>query len=420
MASQVNSRIDQLSSALAARTAEVDAWIAKTIPGLPIPFYASADLRDSGHKLCCVDLNVFPAGFNNLCETFLARSVDIMRRFIAARFGEAPHERVLVVPEAHTRNPFYATHLHGLGTLLRNAGLSVWIAAMEGEDGDTPAALTTHDGTPVPLTPVRRDGARIAGVNGEQFDWILLNNDLSAGALEWLEGILQPIHPPMCLGWHRRRKSEFFDNYNQTVDEFASAFSFDPWLLRTFTDVVTGVDFLKQDGIERVAAGVAGMLGAIQRKYDEYGIADAPQVFVKNNAGTYGIGIMVVQSPDDILNMNRRTKNKMSMGKGHTPIREVLLQEAVPTRVQMSGVVMEPVVYTIGTEVIGSFLRANPERGAVDNLNAKGMTFYRYCTIDPPATPEECICTHDGMTLYQLVSRLSVIAAAREAIKTCA
>ena len=411
--------IDLLCTMFTERAPEILQWMEGAAQGLPLPFYTSADLRDSGVKAACVDLNMFPAGFNNLCETFTARSVHRVGEWLEQRFDGAPHQRVLIVPEAHTRNLFYNSNVKALCELLTNAGLQATVAALAVEGEPLHSALTTFDGQTVPVLPVRRAGARIVGANGEMFDWILLNNDLATGAIEWLRCLDQPVIPPMCLGWHRRRKSVFFECYGAVVEEFAKAFSLDPWLLSTCNDVVTGVDFSAQEGLERVAISVTALLERIQRKYDEYKVKRAPQVFVKNNAGTYGMGIMVVKSVEDVLTMNRRAKNKMATGKGGVPIHEVLLQEAIPTRTRRKDVVTEPVVYMIGTNVIGMFLRANPERGDVDNLNAKGMTFYRYCSLQPGRVPEECVCTSASQALYNVLSQLAVIAAARESVITC-
>ena len=38
-----------------------DAWIAARLSGFVAPFYSSADIRDSGVKAACVDMNLFPA-----------------------------------------------------------------------------------------------------------------------------------------------------------------------------------------------------------------------------------------------------------------------------------------------------------------------------------------------------------------------
>jgi glutamate--cysteine ligase len=203
------------------------------------------------------------------------------------------------------------------------------------------------------------------------------------------------------------------------VGELAADYQFDPWLLSPETDLVANVTFETDKGRGRVAAVVKTMLDGIARKYAEYGIPGPPHVFIKNDAGTYGMGIMVVSTPDEIIGMNRKERNKMAVGKGRAPVRAVVVQEAVPTRTTTADAVAEPVIYLFGTDVIGAFLRANAERGAVDNLNAKGMTFYRYCDLHPARRPTECVCTDTRQAFYQVIAKLAAVAAAREHAAVC-
>ncbi len=411
--------IDTLGATFARDAAGFDAWIAARLDGLVAPFYSSADIRDSGAKAACVDMNLFPAGFNNICESFAARAIAPIRNALLRCFDGRPYQRVLIVPEAHSRNPYYNSHLSSLRALLRNAGLDVAIAAMPDDDGRVPAELVTFDEQRIEVVPVRREDARIVDAQGAVFDWILLNNDLSSGPIPWLEGLEQQVLPPPCLGWHKRSKHQFFMFYNAVVQELAADYQFDPWLLSPATDKVANVTFETDEGRGRVAAAVKTMLDAIGRKYAEHGIADQPHVFVKNDAGTYGMGIMVVSSPDEVVGMNRKERNKMAVGKGRAPVRAVVVQEAVPTRTITADSVAEPVVYLFGAEVIGAFLRANAERGAVDNLNAKGMTFYRYCDLHPARRPAECVCTDTRQAFYHVIAKVAVVAAAREHAVVC-
>src|SRR5690606_17681828 len=116
--------------------------------------------------------------------------------------------------------------------------------------------------------------------------------------------------------------------------------------------------------------------------YDARRIRQSPHVFVKSNVGTYGMGITVAHSVDDIRTMNRRVKNKMSVGKNRLPITSVVVQEGVPTATLDDRLAADPVIYLVGSELIGGFLRTNPERGVEDNLNARGMVFRKLCMSD--------------------------------------
>ncbi len=405
--------IDSLNKIFASKEETVNKWLENKAAGLKIPFYSSADIRDSGYKAACIDLNLFPAGFNNLCERFSDEAIDSIKKVIQLKFNGKPHKNVLIVPEAHSRNKFYNAHLLSLSGILEKVGLSVTIAAMDPENKNH--LLETFDGNFLKTVPFIRKNNLLVDQNDNPFDWILLNNDLSDGEINQLDGLNQPVLPPICFGWHKRRKSYFFKSYNDLINELADEFEFDSWLLSAITDLETDVDFNTESGREKVASAVDQVLQSVKKKYDEYGIKDSPGVFIKNDSGTYGMGIMVVKSPDEILNMNRKARNKMAVGKGKQPINNVIVQEAVPTRNITDDFVTEPVVYLIGTQIIGTFLRANSERGASDNLNARGMSFYRYCTLHPVDFPSECVCNSDSQIIYRMLGKISAIAAAKEA-----
>jgi glutamate--cysteine ligase len=399
--------------------AHAQEWLSARAHGMLLPFYSSADIRDAGYKATCVDLNLFPAGFNNLCERNADEAARIVAAFVKGYFRDWPCQRVLIVPEAHSRNPFYNSHLESLRALLVAAGLTPAIAAMTPPQGVTPQELVTHDNVVIPLVPVRRAGDVLVDERDVPYDWILLNNDLSSGEIAWLDGLRQAILPPTCLGWHKRSKTRFFACYHALAAELAAEIGIDPWLLSTETAVVRDCTFATDAGRARVAAVVADVLQRIQAHYAQWGLNDTPRVFIKNDTGTYGMGIMTAESPEDILTMNRASRNKMAMGKGHTPIKAVLVQEAVPTRAVTNSFVAEPVIYLIGDSVVGSFMRAHEDRGVLDNLNAKGMTFFRYCELHPPQCPEECICSDTHHRVYRLLGRLGALAAAYERADTC-
>ena len=84
---------------------------------------------------------------------------------------------------------------------------------------------------------------------------------------------------------------------------------------------------------------------------------------MKADAGTYGMGIMTVRDPKDLADLNRRSRNKMSVIKDGQEVTEVILQEGVPTYERVNDAVAEPVVYMIDRYVVGGFYRVNPERG---------------------------------------------------------
>ena len=95
------------------------------------------------------------------------------------------------------------------------------------------------------------------------------------------------------------------------------------------------------------------MLDIVKEKYKEYGISETPYVVVKADAGTYGMGVMTVRDADEVIALNRKQRNKMSVGKEGLEVSEVLIQEGVHTFETLNDAVAEPVIYMIDRYVVG-------------------------------------------------------------------
>jgi glutamate--cysteine ligase len=54
-----------LEKQMLANQSKIEGWLEKQWQLTPAPVYGSVDLRNSGFKLAPVDMNLFPAGFNN-------------------------------------------------------------------------------------------------------------------------------------------------------------------------------------------------------------------------------------------------------------------------------------------------------------------------------------------------------------------
>lgn len=365
---------------------EINAWFASYAAQYSPPFYCSVDLRDSGYKIVPVDSNLFPAGFNNICPQDIRTSPAILKAqidSILSTLGRPHQNKILIIPESHTQNAFYIENLYYLKQITENAGFSVQIGWC-GELADSSAQtvpLTSVTGKNLTAYPIQiKNGSLCSG----DFvpDLILLNNDFSGGYPAILDAVTQPIVPSHTLGWHSRKKSDHFKYYNQLAGEFAALVGIDPWSIQIDTDEVEPVNFNENVGIEEVALKVDQALERIGKSYQAHQIQRKPFVFIKNNAGTYGMGIMVAYSGDEVRQMNRRTKNKMSVGKNRRPIQSVAIQEGVPTTTLVDRLIAEPVIYLIGSELIGGFLRTHSEKGDEENLNAPGMVFRKLCMSD--------------------------------------
>ena len=386
------------------------------------PFYASVDLRNSGFKLAPVDTNLFPGGFNNLNPEFLSLSVQAAMVAVEKICPEA--HRLLIIPENHTRNTYYLRNVVELVNIMKAAGLDVRVGSVSPEVTE-PTILEAHDGQKLLLEPVVREKNRIKLKNKALGDFdscaILLNNDLSGGVPDILQNLEQDLIPPLHAGWHVRRKSQHFAAYNHVVDDFSQLLTIDPWLLNPYFETCGEIDFHARTGEECLALKVEQLLAKIKTKYAEYNITQEPFVIVKADAGTYGMGIMTVKSPDDVRDLNRKARNKMSVIKEGQQVSEVIIQEGVYTFESINDAVAEPVVYMMDHFVIGGFYRVHTERGADENLNAPGSHFVPLA-FEKPCTLPDCADAPDTLPnrfyAYGVVARLALLAAAIELQET--
>jgi glutamate--cysteine ligase len=381
------------------------------------PFYASVDLRNSGFKLAPVDTNLFPGGFNNLNPAFLPLGVQAAMAAIEKICPEA--RRLLIIPENHTRNTYYLRNVVALANILRHAGLEVRIGSLSPEIVE-PTSLETHDGHSILLEPVKRVGNRLVL---DDFDScaVLLNNDLSAGVPDILQNLEQWVIPPLHAGWATRRKSNHFSAYNRVAKDFVALLNIDEWLINPYFDTCGEIDFHSRVGQDCMAIKVEELLAKIRAKYKEYNVQQEPFVIVKANAGTYGMGIMTVKSPDDVRELNRKQRNKMAVVKEGLQVTEVIIQEGVYTFENINDAVAEPVIYMIDRYVVGGFYRIHTGRAIDENLNAPGMQFVPLA-FEAPCSLPDCTGAPDSIPnrfyAYGVVARLALLAAAIELQET--
>ena len=382
------------------------------------PFYASVDLRNSGFKLAPVDTNLFPGGFNNLNPDFLSLSVQAAMVAIEKVCPEA--HRLLIIPENHTRNIYYLKNLFELQNILKKSGLDVRIGSLD-ETISEPISIPVESNKSLLIEPLKRIKNRLVLENKVlgNFDTcaILLNNDLSAGIPDILKNLEQNLIPPLHAGWATRRKSQHFKAYDEVVKLFAEFIKVDPWLINPYFDHANHIDFHERQGEDELAEKVDRILNKIQLKYKEYDIKHEPFVIVKADAGTYGMGIMTVKHGDELRNLNRKSRNKMSVVKEGLEVSEVIIQEGVYSEECINEAVAEPVIYMVDHFVIGGFYRVHTTRGKDENLNAPGMLFVPLAFETSCSTPEideSPLSTPNRFYAYGVIARLALLAASIE------
>ena len=396
-----------------AATPKIEHWFRVQWQEHEAPFYTSVDLRNSGFKLAPVDTNLYPGGFNNLNADFIPLAVQAAMSAVEKICPDA--QRLLLIPENHTRNVFYLQNVAQLASILRQTGLEVRIGSLIA-DLTEPMRLDLGQGETLTLEPIVRRGNRI-GLADYDPCAVLLNNDLSAGVPEILRDIEQSLLPPLHAGWHVRRKSQHFSAYNQVAKEFADLIGIDQWLINPYFATCGKIDFHARQGEECLEKHVTDMLEKIRAKYVEYKIDAQPFVIIKADAGTYGMGIMTVKDPSEVRDLNRKQRNKMAVGKEGLQISEVIIQEGVYTFESINDAVAEPVVYMIDHFVVGGFYRVHTGRGVDENLNAAGMHFVPLAFETPCCTPNHA-ANPDAMPnrfyTYGVVARLAMLAASIE------
>ncbi len=384
---------------LDAQKDEVESWLAAEFAKREPPFYCSVDVRVSEHKIAPIDTNLFPGGFNNLGEKAREQAGAAARAVVQRQWPEA--KRALVIAERHTRNPYYAEHLTTLRAILEAAGLEVRLALAAGE----PATLRGHR-EEFELAPVARSGDRLTAADGFEPDLVILNHDQSGGTPAILEDVAQPVLPPPRAGWAHRRKSAHFFQYERVAARFARAFGFDPWLITSYFNVCHRVDISRNIGLGCLEQVIDDTLGDIAAKYRELGTDSKPFAVLKADAGTYGMGVVMVDEAEQVRRLNRRQRSNLSSAKDGVAINDILVQEGVPTADRIEGLVAEPVCYMIGAEVVGGFWRLNQSKGPRENLNSRGMLFWSM----PQQSPSYRRTAH----AIDVVARLALLATTRE------
>ena len=156
----------------------------------------------------------------------------------------------------------------------------------------------------------------------------------------------------------------------------------DPFSLNVKTEFFENFDLSVDSSRLQLAEQVDHMIGGLKDEYKKRGITQEPFLFVKNNSGTYGLAVIRVGSGAEIKDWNYKSRKKMKAAKGGRDVEQVIIQEGIPSRVQAEGASAEPVIYMIGCELAGGFLRTHSEKGSTDSLNSPGAVYKKLCVSD--------------------------------------
>ena len=397
---------------------EIHAWLESHEKVKELPLYSSVDIRDAGFKMAVIDTNRFPAGFNNLCEHGLSDSIKLIRQAIEKRVPNC--KNILIVSEEHTRNTWYLENVRILEEIIKKAGFNVRIATF----------LTTQpnfcdQGPYIDLKTATDELVRLhcfrttlkdIEEKRQSFDLIILNNDLTSGIPDILLKAKTPIYPSVQAGWHSRLKSHHFSHTQDLIKEFGRILDLDPWFFSCLYTVLDQVDINNPQDQERLKESATDLFKRIQEKYQQHDIQEKPYIIIKSDSGTYGMGVLPIESPEDILNLNRKNRNRLAVGKNSQTIDRYLLQEGVPTIYNIDHQMSEVCIYQIENNLLGGFYRSHPEKTDRENLNSQGMVFKKMCPHSKKYG--DCGIHHDinVFDIYRFLARIAGIAAHREVV----
>ncbi|UYL10701.1 glutamate--cysteine ligase [Bdellovibrio sp. SKB1291214] len=389
-----------------ANMTEICAWFTAKANEFQHPIYSSYDIRDSGYKISNVDANIFPAGFNNICPTDKETSVGLMNKYIVNHYGEKI-KKILLVTEEHTNNAFYWENVYTIKSLIEASSIEVRVAIPR--ELEQPLQITSSAGNEITLHSALMNSELMKEYKP---DLIISNNDFSEAYEEWAKTVTEfPMNPPRELGWYQRKKSTYFKYYNKLVEEFSAIAKIDPFLMTVETELFEHFDIGDENSRAALAEKVDGMLARLKTEYQKRGINQEPFVFVKNNAGTYGLAVIRVGSGAEVKEWSYKSRKKMKAAKGGRDVEEVIIQEGIPSVVEADGASAEPVIYMIGSDLAGGFLRTHAEKSSTESLNSPGAVYKRLCVsdlaINTPGCPQE--------NVYGWTAKLGLLAIAHEA-----
>ena len=127
----------------------------------------------------------------------------------------------------------------------------------------------------------------------------------------------------------------------------------------------------------------------------------------------------MVHDAKEIDQLNRKQKSRMASAKGGRSNVDVIIQEGVYTHEHCdpNESVAEPVVYSIGQQIVGGFYRVHTDKQAHDNLNAPGMHFVPLSfsqACNQPQAELDCDAEPNRFYTYGVIARLAMLAAAKE------
>ena len=317
-------------------------------------------------------MNFFPAGFNNIVAASVTKSAKIVQEFLS----DKSFNKLILLSEDFDRNFFYNSNVKKIEEIFSRAGIRTESYKLKDFIDDQP----------------RYDADSV----------VLFNNDLSSYDLESLKTIKVKTLPPKKAGWFYRRKAVFYKIYNKLVGEFCNDLNIDLKFLSIFSLDYGHIDFNSKDDLEK-------LYKVIELLFESKGFNFS---YIKSNRGTYGMGIAVIESAKDLLNLNRDARKKINYIKGGHDNNDIFIQEGIETILKYEDNPAEAVIYMITDQIIDVFYRSNSSKSSKNNLNSPDMIFVNH--LDKDKSNEIGIKMEQLNKVYKLIAKLVYLTASEE------
>lgn len=404
----MNNILETLYNKFSTHLAAINKFFDDEFAKHPAIIYNSCDLRHSGFKICPVDTNCFPAGFNNLGHDSKELAKKVANDYLNKHFPDT--KKIIIIPESHTRNFRYLANILDLFDILSDSCEVVVGTLIDEIEKELVIDIENRKLT---LEKLINDNGKIKTINGFEADLVILNNDLTDGVDDILANSSTPITPDVGLGWYKRTKSDHFEIYADLATKLSKIIDIDPWFICALCTSCDDVNFKEKTGLDLLSKKVDETIAALKEKYQKYAISEEPYVYVKADNGTYGMAIWQVSSGQEILDINKKNRNKMNVIKGSIQNTKILIQEGVKTIDKINKNFAEPMIYMINGQVIGDLFRVNESKDEKSSLNSPGANFFDLKNLDESQI--ELGLTKDKISLiYKVVARLAALATAIE------
>lgn len=370
---------DSLSLSLKKNRSQIVQWFERHEKKIDIPFLTAVTIKDSGFKASVSDVRMFASGLNYLCKTDLKNVSLLIKKYFEKHYPEVvKNKNILILCSANHPNPFYYDHLDVLFQLFKKGRFQPQIATLDPIKGVV--SLKTPAGEKVRIHPASLEKGRL---KSETIDpsFIVVGDSFAATSLSsfsHLSHLAQPTSPPLKTLSNHEIGNSYLATFNKLVEDFSKIVSADPWLMGTDFQLEPRLNIDDKSGLEKIASTISTLLNNLKNKYSQYQIPSPPTLTVQSNSGTSGTGMVAIRSLEDLMRVHQFKKQKKSAAKSQM-IDDILIKEEIPVKPLFKEIVGETVIYLIGNEVAGGYIKTYCDKTVKDLSISRKHLFQSLC-----------------------------------------